>query len=222
MTKTVASIMLFTLSACPMGRSMGMVMNEIQVRYERIHIEIVYVELQPEEANKYRIKSNPTTLFLNEHQEELYRVEGFAETEVIETYIEQLNEGMLMTAERLAENEASEEEYTIYLRQNEKWVAVKQVYANYTSIKAPRIHAILALLTAEGSDQERTANVFPKHSQLVKLSFLDQTAQVELDLPNARDIGIQQLELMREALQLTLETFEVKNVELILDRKDTE
>lgn len=211
MVQNVASLKLFTLTACPMGKSMGMVMNEVQAKHPSLPIDTIYVEISTDEANAFRIKKNPTTLFLNDGDVELDRIEGFAETEIILNRIEQLNEGIIMNAERLAENVETTEHYTVYmLNDKEELTPVQQAFLNKTSIAAPRIHAILSLLAAK---DEKHTNVFPTEAKLTSVSFSDHKGIIDIAYPTLpkRD----DLELRREALQLTLEHYGITRIELI-------
>lgn len=97
----VSKIMLFTLSACPMGRSMSDVLEEVQQTFPQIQFETVYVEIMADRANHYRIKKNPTTLFLDGQGNELYRMEAFAETDEIIAIIRKLNNGLMKIHFRL-------------------------------------------------------------------------------------------------------------------------
>ncbi|MEF2244643.1 hypothetical protein [Paenibacillus sp. IITD108] len=212
MENNVTALKLFTLSACPLGKSMGMVMNEVQGRYASLQIDTIYVELSAQEANDFRIKKNPTTLFLNDGGEELYRVEGFAETEVIIQHIDQLNEGVFMKSEKLMKNEQTVETYTVYMLENNELAAVEQTYTNETSIAAPRIHAIFALLQAR---RDNMTNVFPAHSELVSVQFSDGKGRIEIRYANKSAAESSFYELRRMALLKTLHPFHVTEVELV-------
>ncbi|MFD2117380.1 hypothetical protein ACFSTH_10020 [Paenibacillus yanchengensis] len=215
MANNVTALKLFTLSACPMGRSMGMVMDEVQARYTSLHIDIIYVEIEAELANEYRIKTNPTTLFINDHNEELFRMEGFVETEVIVDYIEQLNEGIFMLDEKLPPNESVQETYTVYLSDGTKLVAASHTYYNQTAIAAPRIHAILSLLSATA---DGLYNPFPLETKLISVQFIERVGTVTLGIADYKSLEIseQTHALMKQALQLTLQSFDVTDVELII------
>jgi len=210
----VAALKLFTLSACPMGRSMGMVMDEVQGRYEALHIDTVYVELMAQEANDYKIKKNPTTLFLNYNGEELYRIEGFAETEVIIHHLEQLNEGVFMPSEKLGKNELTIETYTVYMLDEAGLIAVEQSYNNETSIKAPRIHAILTLLKAK-QEGSRFVNPFPAGSELVSVQFTDEHGTIEVRYTQQAEVEGSSFELRQQVLEQTLRPFGIERIELI-------
>ena len=214
MENNVAALKLFTLSACPMGRSMGMVMNEVQGRYEALQTDTVYVELMAQEANDYKIKKNPTTLFLNYYGEELYRIEGFAETEVIIHHMDQLNQGVFMPTEKLDRNELTIETYTVYMLDQADLTAVEQTYNNLTSIKAPRIHAILTLLQAKQEDSH-LVNPFPVDSELVSVQFSDEHGIIEVRYTKQAEVEGSSFELRQQALQKTLQPFGIEEIELI-------
>ncbi|GED34102.1 hypothetical protein P9G84_31745 [Brevibacillus centrosporus] len=65
MSETVKKIILLTLTACPMGRSMGEVLQEIRSSFPELETETVYVELDAKRTNDFRVKNNPTLLFLS-------------------------------------------------------------------------------------------------------------------------------------------------------------
>lgn len=136
MENKIKKIKLFTLTACPMGRTIGTVLNELQELMPEIEFEKVYVEIQPEIANHYRIKKNPTTLFLNDVDRELYRFDDFKETKEILKIIEDIQSGKITNNEEREENKTSIEEYTIFLFKTESILPVNVVYQNTTSIKA--------------------------------------------------------------------------------------
>lgn len=125
--------------------------------------EVVYVDADHETTNHYRIKANPTTLFLALDGQELYRFEGFKETTEVMDLLEQMEEGTLRSEENREENRESKEVYTIYLFDAEQIVPVEVESINLTSIKAPRITAIQQLLRERRDGLE---NPFPEHTSL--------------------------------------------------------
>ncbi|UQZ33431.1 hypothetical protein C2I18_07590 [Paenibacillus sp. PK3_47] len=97
MRQTIDKILLFTLSACPMGRSMKTVLEEWLASENEygITFDVIYVDVDPETTNRYRIKVNPTTIFLDGDSMELYRIEGFKEIEDVRRLTNQLKKGLL-------------------------------------------------------------------------------------------------------------------------------
>lgn len=138
MDNKVNKIMLFTLSACPVGRSMGTVLNETRIHFPQVDIKTIYVEMEPDITNQYKIKKNVTTLFLDGQHQELYRLEGFVETaEMIKT-IENINNGTILSSETYEQNKGSMEFYTVYLyNDEEEIVPINMPYYNQTSVQAP-------------------------------------------------------------------------------------
>ena len=202
-------IILFTLSACPMGRSMGTVLKEVAALFPELEFESVYVEIQVEEANHYRIKTNPTTVFVDKNGIELYRLEGFHETNIVKDVIEKINENKVKAVPELAENTETEEKYIIYLLKDRKFTPVEVVYNNKTSIKAPRITVINLLLQAS---KEGYNNPFPSGTTLELVQFKDTHGNITLKFEN--DVDQAALESMKEALQLTLSQYGIKQVDI--------
>lgn len=66
MSQSIKKLILFTLSACPMGRSMNTVIGELLTCKKEFAYEVVYVDVDHETTNRYCVKVNPTTLFLNQ------------------------------------------------------------------------------------------------------------------------------------------------------------
>ncbi|MED0677484.1 thioredoxin family protein [Aneurinibacillus thermoaerophilus] len=148
MSHKIHLINLFTLTACPMGRSMGDVLFEISEHYEDIQTKIIYVELNTEATNFYRIKKNPTLLFLSNERKEIARLEGFHETEEVKNLIDQINQNNLNISIAYDENQVSSETYTIYLYKDNNIAPIEINYQYPTSVKAPRITIINLLLKA--------------------------------------------------------------------------
>ncbi len=203
-------IILFTLSACPMGRSMGTVLREVAELFPDLKVETVYVEIQVDEANQYRIKTNPTTLFVDDNGRELYRLEGFHETNIVKETLEKINQMKMDRAPELAENKETIEKYVLYLLKDGKFSPVEVNYNNRTSIKAPRITAVTLLVQAS---IEGYSNPFPPGTTLELIQFRDSTGIVML---KSASVDQSRLESMKEALQLTLSQFSIKEVELVL------
>ena len=204
-------IVLFTLSACPMGRSMGSVLREVAALFPELNFETVYVEIQVEEANYYRIKTNPTTLFVAENGRELYRLEGFHETNMVIDTIEKIKQKQMELAPEWAENQETVEKYFLYLLKDGKFLPVEVAYTNRTSIKAPRITAITLLVQAA---VEGYTNPFPPGTTLELVQFRDTAGIITLKL--ITDVDQATLESMKEALQQTLSQYGVEQVELVL------
>jgi len=209
--KELRKIVLFTLSACPVGRSMGTVLTEIGHQYPEFEIERVYVEIQTEVANRYKVKTNPTTVFVNPMGEELYRIEGFKETEEILLIIERIKSGQWVGSPILEKNKESTEEYTVYLWQENNAVPVQILYRNLTSIKAPRITAIRCLLQ---SQKEGYENPFPFGTELEWVQFKDVQGQITLKVKEKVDE--QTVKMMHKCLQKTLQHFGVNEVKMSL------
>lgn len=205
-------IILFTLSACPMGRSMGTVLREVAELFPDLKVETVYVEIQVDEANQYRIKTNPTALFVDENGRELYRLEGFHETNIVKDTLDKINQEKMDLASELSENKETVEKYVLYLLKNGKFSPVEVNYNNRTSIKAPRITAITLLVQAS---IEGYSNPFPPGTTLELIQFRETTGIVTL---KSASVDLSGLESMNEALQLTLSQFGIQEVELVLKR----
>lgn len=206
----VSKIMLFTLSACPMGRSMSDVLEEVQQTFPQIQFETVYVEIMADRANHYRIKKNPTTLFLDGQGNELYRMEAFAETDEIIAIIRKLNNGLLTSNRKYAENEATMESYTIYLFKNGELSPVDIEYKNRTGIPAPRITALNLLLH---SHLDRFENPFPPSSTLELVNFDQKRAEISIYV-NEGHVDERLKRDMQQALLKTLAHFGIEEVKL--------
>lgn len=207
----VDTMMLFTLSACPMGRSMGTVLQEVKKRFDSIKVQVVYVDVDIDKTNHYRIKKNPTTLFLDREGNELYRLEGFKETDEVIDLLELLNKGAIQEHESLDENMETVEAYTIYLYQKGQLVPVKVNVLNRTSVKAPRIKAIQQLMKTK---KEKYENPFPDSATLKLVRFDHHFAEITIQLPQSSEFYSKQK--MKQALLKTLEPFGVTEVNLKL------
>ncbi|GGD83762.1 hypothetical protein GCM10010911_47450 [Paenibacillus nasutitermitis] len=205
-------MMLFTLSACPMGRSMGTVLSEIQNRYPQIKIETIYVEIMTDITNYYRIKKNPTTLFLDQEANELYRMEGFVETGEMVEMIEKLHHNVLQLTEKFESNQETIETYTIYLYKNKEIMPLEIHYHNKTSVKAPRITVISLLLDAQINGYE---NPFPLSSKLGYVNF-DQHHGDAMIYVDADQVDPATRNKMKCALTKTLSHFGIKDVEITI------
>jgi hypothetical protein len=188
---------------------MGTVLKEVAAIFPELKFETVYVEVQVEEANHYRVKTNPTTLFVDESDKELYRLEGFHETNIVKEVIEKINQGEIKGTQDLVENTETDEKYIIYLLKNGKFSQVEVVYNNRTSIKAPRITAETLLLQ---ESKEGYSNPFPQGTTLELVQFQNTHGIITLKL--STDVDQTGLKLMKEALQLTLSHYGIEQVEM--------
>ncbi|MCY9657167.1 thioredoxin family protein [Paenibacillus chondroitinus] len=214
MERAVNKILLFTLSACPMGRSMGSVLREVERIFDKIELETIFVDVQTELTNQYRVKANPTTMFLDQEGKELYRIEGFQETEQVIDLIERLERQDMDSAEQYEENQATLEQYTVYLYQNDSLVAVEIPYENKTSVRAPRITAIKVQLQAQEAGYQ---NPFPRSASLELVQFKGSAGDIVINMKNEDEQGIDK-EKMRLALSKTLSHFGVAEIELTLTK----
>ena len=209
MTQQVAKLMLFTLSACPLGRSIQTVLGEVLSVKKELSYEAVYVDADPETTNRYRIKSNPTTLFLSDGGLELYRFEGFKETAEVLAIIGQIEEGILASPENREENQQTEEVYTVYLYEGEQIVPIAVSYINLTSVKARRKTAIQQLLRVRRDGLE---NPFPAQTSLEAVSIQQQSGVITLR--SDVKVSASHAERMRVLLAHTLAVYGVSEVQL--------
>ena len=192
-----------------MGRSMGTVLKEVAALFPELKFETVYVEIQVKEANLYRIKTNPTTIFVGKNGRELYRLQGFHETNIIKDVMEKVNQNKVKVAQELEENAETEEKYTIYLLKDKRFTPVELIYNNKTSIKAPRITVITLLLQAF---KEGYNNPFSSGTTLELVQFKETYGIITLRLGTEVDRAA--LESMKEALKLTLSQYGIKQVDI--------
>ncbi|KKC47795.1 hypothetical protein CA600_05255 [Paenibacillus sp. VTT E-133280] len=209
MNLPVKKMMLFTLSACPLGRSMNNVLREVQICQDELSYEVVHVDVHPDLANHYRIKTNPTTLLVDASNQELYRFEGFKETEETLRIIGQVNNKSLRSSDDLPENQEITETYVIYLYQNGMAVPVETFYVNKTSIKAPRITAIGQLLNTR---IDKYDNPFPPSSALEGVHFEQGIGEVTI-LVHPSEAELDQ-EKMKIVLEHTLAPYGIKSVNI--------
>lgn len=210
MSQLVRKIILFTLSACPMGRSMNIVIGEILTCKKDLSYEVVYVDVDHETTNRYRVKMNPTTLFLDLNGSELYRIEGFMETEEVWNSFREIEKGSLRSEEPREENRETTDTYILYLYHNGHVIPVEEEVKNLTSVAAPRITVIQQLLSTrpEGFD-----NPFPRDASLEQVTFIDKYGVVRLHAPN--EVDKQETERMKALLIRTLEAYGI--TEIILE-----
>lgn len=209
MSERVEKLILFTLSACPMGRSMHTVLREVLSVRAELDFEIVYVDVDDQTTNRYRVKKNPTTLFLDHRDRELYRIEGFMETSELESLLGEIEAGKLRTAEPQKENRESIETYTVYLYQNEHIVPVERKVVNLTSVKAPRIKAIQQLLSTR---LEGMSNPFPSDASLEGVSF--QNGAGVVTIRSKHQASEQEMKRMNALLEHTLSVYGVTQIHL--------
>ena len=209
----VCHLMLFTVSACPVGRNMGTVLQEVAARHPELRVETVYVDAEPEKTNRYRVKKNPSLLLLQEGGVESMRLEGFHDTEAVERALRQIQNGEV-PMQSYEENRASVETYRVFLWQGDDLVPVDVTYRNPTGVPTPRITAIQLLLQATAADAE---NPFPTGTALEKVQFAGEQARVDLIVPHT--ILLANRERMQKALEQTLSAYQVRNVEMILHER---
>ncbi|WP_282940349.1 thioredoxin family protein [Paenibacillus sp. RC67] len=210
MKHKVNKIILFTLSACPTGRSMGTVLREVKEKVITIEFETIYVDIQTEITNEYRIKTNPTTLFLDHEGKELYRVEGFQETEHILELLEQLDSKEIKGSQSYEANVETVETYTVYLYNQDSLEAVEIQQANKTSVRAPRITAVQILLKVR---KEGFENPFPASASLELVQFNGSFGEITIRMTR-EDEQQGDKEKMRLALVKTLNHFGIDDVKL--------
>lgn len=211
MKQSVYKIMLFTLNACPMGRSMGAVLNEIKLKLPQIQFETIHVEVMTDITNHYRIKKNPTVLILDEAENELYRIEGFIETKNVIEIIEKLNNKVSLSNNNYEMNKETIETYTIYLYKNNDLVPIEKQYTNLTSVQAPRITAIHLLINSKIDGYK---NPFPSNAALELVNFDQNRGKILIHVKEEVD----ELEenKMKCALTKTLTHFGIDDIELTI------
>lgn len=212
----VNKIFLFTVSACPLGRTMGTVLRELEQSCTSIEFETFYVDVQSEIANNYRVKTNPTTMFVDQEGNELYRIETFKETDDVMDLINRLNKQEQNYIQSYEENQMTNETYLIYLLQNESAVPIKRSYLNQTSIKAPRITAINLLLNARLEGYE---NPFPESTVLELVQFDEKVGKITLTMKKEDEFKAEK-EKMEMVLRETLSHFGITKVIVNLKLKD--
>ncbi|KGA96711.1 hypothetical protein BALCAV_0214530 [Alkalihalobacillus alcalophilus ATCC 27647 = CGMCC 1.3604] len=79
----ITSFTLFTMSACPLGRTMRHVLGEVTTLLPELTFSIVFIDQEPEVTNEAGINNNPTTLFRDKNGKEVYRIEEFKETDEV-------------------------------------------------------------------------------------------------------------------------------------------
>ncbi|GAE33162.1 thioredoxin family protein [Halalkalibacter akibai] len=207
----VNDITLFTMSACPLGRTMRHVLEEVTTLLPELTFSIVFIDQEPELTNEARIKNNPTTLIRDKNGKEFHRIEGFKETdEVIQLIKTKKNYTTLPSG---AKREKSVESYTIYLLNGDALEAVDIDFTNPTSVKTPRITAINLLLEADF--QPPLINPFPDSATLELVKFEEDLARVYIN-HEKKTISEHNAYNMKRCLQQTLHAFGIEKVELVL------
>ncbi|MMZ43464.1 hypothetical protein D1872_50140 [compost metagenome] len=201
---------LFNLSACPVGRSMGTILNEIKSHRSDLSFRTVYLDVETDLTNLYRVKKNPTTLFLDEQEKELGRIVGFKETDAVLLYINQLNDITSSASFPLEENQPSKETYTLFLLQGENLKPVLWEYDNLTSVRAPRITAIQLLLR---SKKEGYINPFPPSCKLEYVDFKETNGRVVLKI-NSEEKFLLDMNRAVDSLSLTLKEFGIQDLKV--------
>ncbi len=207
----ISNIKLFTLSACPLGRTMHTVITEILNQVDGIEFEIVFVDIDTDQTNKYRVKSNPTTLFLDGKGHELYRIVGFKETNEVNAIIEDIEAGSLKSYEVYDENTESQENYTLYLFKEGELISYPITYVNQTSVKAPRITVIKQLMETRPKGY---GNPFPLSASLDSIEFKGKEAQITIS--STESVSEHALQRMKMTLLRTLSHYDITHVSLIL------
>lgn len=212
MSTNVKKLLLFTLTACPTGRSMGQVLAELKKLHPELVTETYYTEIHIEETNHYRIKQNPTLLFLSKDGMELSRLEGFHETEAIDKQLTLLEQAQVELGSKQPENMATLEKYTIYLFKQDRLVPLEVEHRNPTGVKAPRITAIQLQLE---TSKPGLVNPFPVGTSLELVQFEGPkgTIYLQADMP----IKSTQLEQMKQTLLNTLEPYGIQEIEVYVN-----
>lgn len=206
MKQTVKTLMLFTLSACPMGRSMNQVIEEFLTHKKELTYNIVFVDLDDKTTNHFRIKTNPTTLFLDQKGKELYRIEGFKETEELWDLFKQIENGSLRS-ELPEENHETIETYTLYFYKDDDIVPIQKPWINKTSVKAPRITAIQQLLRTRPNG---LYNPFPLDATLDQVSFEKKSGVVTLR--SKKKVSLEETKRMEVLLTRTLQPYGIRGI----------
>lgn len=208
-SQMVQKMFLFTLSACPMGRSMNTVIGEILSYKNDLSYQVVYVDVDHETTNRYRVKKNPTTLFLDHNDREIYRIEGFMETAEVWNLFRQIEDGSVHSKEPREENRETNETYTVYLYRHGQVVSVETQLINLTSVSAPRITVIQQLLRARPKGFD---NPFPVDASLERVHFHNEYGVVTLHAQN--EVDKQESKRMKVLLSRTLTAYGITEVML--------
>lgn len=198
---------------------MGTVLCETKNKFSEIGFDTIYVEIMTDITNHYKIKKNPTVLFLDEQSNELYRMEGFIETEKMIETIEKLNVNVLQSSEKYEDNQEIIENYTIYLYKNKDLVPLEIQHNNITSVQAPRITAINVLIKAEIEGYENPFHLLS--SKLEHVNF-DQNRAYVIIYIHADEIDKSTRNKMECALTTTLSQFGIKGVKLTIINEENE
>ena len=205
-------ILLFTLSACPMGRSMRNVLEELKKDFPNLMLQTYFIDVDIDQTNQFRIKKNPTTLFVGEDDQELHRLEEFKEKEEIINIVDQINSQVQKSIELFEENQETIEKYTIYLFDKDSLIPVEMTYRNMTSVKSPRITVINLLLKG---NLEGFQNPFPLDTQLELVQFNGNKGNITMKF--TKEVKEQDMIKMKLALKRTLSPFGIS--EVCIDKK---
>ncbi len=205
----INKILLFTVSACPLGRSMRTVLVELKEHFPDIMYQTYYVDVDIEQTNQYRIKKNPTTLLVGEDDQELYRLEGFKETEEILNIIDEICNQVRIPIVPLEENKETNEKYMIYLLDKDSFVPVEMNYTNMTSVKTPRITLINLLIKA---NMEGLENPFPPNTILKLVQFIGNKGYITLKFP--KEVEGEDMMKMKLALEKSLSPYGIDDVDI--------
>jgi len=205
----INKILLFTVSACPLGRSMRTVLAELKEHFPDIMYQTYYVDVDIAQTNHYRIKKNPTTLLVGEDDQELYRLEGFRETEEFLNIIDGISNQVRISIVPLEENKETIEKYMIYLLDKDTLVAVEANYKNMTSVKTPRITLINLLLNA---NIEGLENPFPPNTVLELVQFIGNKAYITFKFPI--EVKEQDLIKMKLSIEKSLSPYGIDEVDI--------
>jgi len=206
----VTKVLLFTVTACPIGRNMDIVIKEVCTELPQLEFEVIYTDLQHEITNRFCVSNNPTIIILDRMGKELYRVKEFTETDDMLAIIKQTEAGKLTAEKCIDATTGSIEEYFVYLLKDNELAPVRVTYYNKTSVKSPRISAIKCLIIGE----EGYVSPFPPSSELLSVRFDGSAGEVVVRV-SPSDLQIDQ-ETMREALLHTLGHFGILQVNLEL------
>ncbi|WP_134704396.1 hypothetical protein [Ammoniphilus sp. YIM 78166] len=183
---------------------------ELKEHCPDIMFQTFYVDVDIAQTNHYRIKKNPTTLLVGEDDQELFRLEGFKETEEILNIIDGIGNQVRNPIVPLEENKETNEKYMIYLLDKDSLAPVQTNYKNMTSVKTPRITLINLLLKA---NVEGLENPFPSNTILELVQFEGSKGHIEFRFP--RKIKEAEIIKMKLALEKSLLAYGITEVEII-------
>lgn len=211
MRQTIHELLLFTVTACPIGRSMQDIVKEVTSQLSSIKYKLVYADVHHEITNQYGITLNPTIVFLDERGCECYRVEGFKETQEIIDLIHRVEWEGLTGSKNIPNTLAKVEKYTVYLYKGNELVPVESTYVNHTAVVTPRITATRLLLKAK---KDGLSNSFPQNTELMEINFVNKSASLKIKV--FRSVTSMESEKMQIAMLYTLRHFGIQSVEFQL------